>query len=68
MSSKKQAKKMGMTVEEFKKGHDGAPYDTQELAEVASTVQGEVGEKARALLKVLGEFDAALEAIDFEVG
>lgn len=64
----KQAKKTGMTPEEFREKYNGSGLDTQELAEVASRVQGEVGQKAHALLKALGEFDAALEAIDFEVG
>lgn len=65
---KRQTKKTGMTVEEFREKYNGSGLDVQELAEVASRVHGDVGKKARAVLDALGEFDAALESIDFEVG
>lgn len=57
-----------MSVAKFKKQYNGAGLDTQELAEVASRVDGTVGEKAQALLEALAEFDAALEGIEFEAG
>ena len=57
-----------MTVAEFLEQFNWAPYDDTELAESASKVEGEVGEKARAFLKAQSEFDSALEKINFERG
>jgi hypothetical protein len=64
----KQARKTGMTVEEFREKYNGAPYEVEELARIAKDVHGDVGKRAHTLLTALKEFDAALAAIDFEVG
>jgi len=57
-----------MTVKEFLEKFNYAPYDDEELAEVASKVEGIVGEKARNFLKAQEEFDKALESINYERG
>ena len=57
-----------MTNKEFLEKFNYAPYDDEELAEIASEVEGEVGEKAQAFLVALYGFDKALEKIGYERG
>jgi len=57
-----------MTNKEFLDKFNYAPYDDEELAEVASEVEGEVGEKAENFLNALREFDKALESVGYERG
>lgn len=60
--------KKKMSVERFLDGHNGAPYDIRELADVALNVEGRVGATAKAVVDALNAFDAALDEINFEVG
>jgi len=55
-----------MTVEEFMEQFNGAPYDDQELAEVASKVEGDLGDAAEQFLDALRDFHSALDEIGFE--
>ena len=57
-----------MTKEEFLAEFNGAPYDDEELAEVALYVDGSVGEAAKQFLVALNGFNEALEAIGYERG
>lgn len=57
-----------MKISEFLEKFNYAPFDDIELAESASEVEGEVGEKAKAFLKAQSEFDKELEKINFERG
>jgi len=57
-----------MTNKEFLEKFNYAPYDDEELAEIASKVEGEVGEKALDFLVALHEFDKILEKIGYERG
>lgn len=57
-----------MTIKEFLDQFNGAPYDDEELAEIASKVEGEVGERAHSLIEAINGFDAILESINFERG
>lgn len=57
-----------MTDKDFLEKYDGAPFDTDELAEVALKVEGELGEAALNYLKAERKFKAALEKIGFEWG
>ena len=57
-----------MTIKEFLEQFNGAPYDDEELAETASDVEGNVGEKARAFLQAKREFENALKSIEYERG
>lgn len=57
-----------MTNKEFLEKFNYAPYDDVELAEIASKVDGEIGEKALTFLVALHNFDKALEKIGYERG
>jgi len=57
-----------MTNKEFLEKFYYAPYDDEELAEIASTVEGEVGEKAQAFSTASYGFKRALEKIGYERG
>ena len=57
-----------MTVKEFLKEFNEAPYDDEELAEVANEVEGNVGEKAEAFLQAKRDFENALDSIGYERG
>ena len=57
-----------MTKEEFLAEFNGAPYDDEELAEVALSVDGSVGEAAKKFLVALNGFNEALEAIGYKRG
>lgn len=57
-----------MTVKEFLKQFNYAPYDDEELAEIASEVDGEVGERAINFLEALRGFEIILESIGYERG
>jgi len=57
-----------MTVKEFLDKFNYAPYDNEELAEIASEVEGEVGKKAQAFLDAKYDFDKTLEKIGYERG
>ena len=57
-----------MTVEEFKKQFNYAPYDDEELARAAKGVEGEVGKKAAAFIRAREEFDKSLRRIGYERG
>lgn len=57
-----------MTDKDFLEKYDGAPFDTDELVEVALKVEGELGEAALNYLKAERKFKAALEKIGFEWG
>ncbi len=57
-----------MTVKEFLKEFNEAPYDDEELAEVANEVEGNVGEKAEAFLQAKRDFERALDSIGYERG
>ena len=57
-----------MTVKEFIKDFNYAPYDDRELAEIASEVEGNVGEKARIFMHALIDFESALSSIYYERG
>ena len=57
-----------MTVEEFLEKYNYAPYDDIELAEIASEVEGEVGEIANKFLEVDRDFEGVLDSIGYERG
>lgn len=57
-----------MTPEAFVEKFNAAPWDDGKLAEVASDVEGDVGEKARAFLAAREAFSDALDAIGYERG
>ena len=57
-----------MTNKEFLDKFNYAPYDDEELAEIASEVEGEVGEKAQVFLDAKYNFEKALEKIGYEKG
>jgi len=57
-----------MTIEEFLKQFNYAPYDDKELAEIASEVDGEVGEAAQNFLNASDAFNMVLDKIGYERG
>ena len=57
-----------MIVKEFLEKFNYAPYDDKQLAEIASKVEGIIGEKARNFLKAKEELDKVLESINYERG
>lgn len=57
-----------MTKKEFLEKFNYAPYDNEELAEIASEVEGEIGEKAQDFLDASYAFAKALEKIGYERG
>lgn len=57
-----------MTIKEFLERFNGAPYDDEELAEIASEVEGEVGETAQNFIDARDIFNLALQDIEYERG
>ncbi len=57
-----------MTNKEFLEQFNYAPYDDEELAEIACDVEGKVGEAAFAFINAKRKFESELEAIDYERG
>ncbi|MFA5313464.1 MAG: hypothetical protein WC375_09155 [Methanomassiliicoccales archaeon] len=64
------AKKKGMTLEEFLENYDGAPFDTDEAANLASYISDspELSKAAKVYLKARRELDYRLEEVGFEFG
>ena len=57
-----------MTEEAFLEEFNSAPYDDEELAGVAVSVDGPVGEAAKKFVAALDSFNEALEAIGYKRG
>lgn len=57
-----------MKAEKFVEKYSGSPYHIDELARVASSVDGEVGIRARALLQAMDDFYSVLEDVGYELG
>ena len=57
-----------MTVDEFLENHNGSAIDDEELAEIASDVEGEIGILADSFLSARTNFMNALEDAGYEVG
>ena len=67
-NARRTMEKIKMTVKEFLEKFNYAPYDDEELAEIASEVEGSIGEKADVFLNAKREFERALESIGYERG
>ena len=64
----KEYKENNMEEKEFLEKFNYAPFDAEELAEVALKVKGELGEAAKKFLDAQRAFNEALEDIGFEWG
>jgi len=57
-----------MTIEEFLEQHNYAPYDDVELAQIATDVDGVIGETAENFLNIRDEFYMLLDDIGYKRG
>jgi len=57
-----------MTIQEFLEQYNYAPFDDVELAEIATDVDGIIGETAEQFLQVKDKFDMLLNDIGYERG